>query len=119
MAHKSCILDPIPAKILLECLTDLLPVITNVITNSLETAIVPRNLKCAALEPRLKKDNMNTDEYSSFRPISNLKFVFKCLEKVVATQLGKHIMRNNLGKSLQSGYKKHQHLDKQLTIKIQ
>jgi hypothetical protein len=49
MAYNSCVLDPIPAKILLECLTDLLPVITNVINNSLETATVPRNLKCAAL----------------------------------------------------------------------
>jgi hypothetical protein len=49
MAHKSCVLDPIPAKILLECFTNLLPVITNVINNSLETATVPRNLKCMAL----------------------------------------------------------------------
>lgn len=87
MARKSCVLDPIPSKILLECLADLLLPIINLINNSVETATVPTHLKCTALEPRLKKDNMNTDEYSSFRPISNLKFASKCLEKVVAIHL--------------------------------
>ena len=72
LIKKSCVLDPIPAKVLTECYTDLLPVITNITNTSLGTATVPDNLKSAALDPRLKKDNLSTDEYSSFRPISNL-----------------------------------------------
>ena len=53
LVKKSCILDPIPAKVLMECYTDLLPVITKITNISLETATVPNNLKCAALDPRL------------------------------------------------------------------
>ncbi len=66
MAKKSCVLDPIPEKVFVECFMDLLPVITNIVNDSLDTAFVPNNLKSAALEPRLKKDNLNSDEYSKF-----------------------------------------------------
>lgn len=72
LIKKSCVLDPIPAKVLMDCYTDLLLVITKIVNNSVETATVtgPDILKYAALDPRLKKDYLSTDEYSSFRPIS-------------------------------------------------
>ena len=69
----------------MECFMDLLPVIPNIVNGSLDTAFAPNNLKSATFETRLKKDNLNTDGNSSFRLISNLKFVSKCVEKVVAT----------------------------------
>ena len=62
----------------MDCYTDLLPVITKIVNDSVETATVPDILKCAALDPRLKKDYLSTDEYSSCRPISNLRFKFYC-----------------------------------------
>ncbi len=51
MAKKSCVLDPIPAKVFMECSMDLLPVMTNIVNDSLDTAFVHNNLKSAALEP--------------------------------------------------------------------
>ena len=118
LIKKSCVLDPIPAKVLMECCTDLLPVITNITNTSLGTATVPDNLKSAALDPRLKKDNLSTDEYSSFRPISNLKFISKCIEKVVAQQLDHHITSNVLDEPMQSAFKKH-HSTETALIKVQ
>ena len=118
IAKKSCILDPIPAKIVKECLSDLLPIITKMVNISLDTATVPENLKCAVLDPRLKKESLSTDEYSSFRPISNLKFVSKCIEKVVAAQICHHITSNNMGEPLQSAYKTN-HSTETALIKVQ
>jgi hypothetical protein len=55
------------------------------------------------LKPNLKRSNLEFEEYSNFRPISNLKFLSEIIEKAVATQLMEHLVNNNLEESLQSG----------------
>ena len=44
-ARKSCDLDPIPATVLRECLSNLLPIITKIVNMSLTEAVVPSSLK--------------------------------------------------------------------------
>ena len=39
----------------MDCYTDLLPVITKIVNDYVETATVPDILKCPAPDPRLKK----------------------------------------------------------------
>ena len=43
--RKSCDLDPIPATVLKECLTDLLPIIAEIVNVSVTDAVVPSSLK--------------------------------------------------------------------------
>ena len=115
---KSCELDPIPATILKGCKKTLLPTFTNIINKSLETACMPVQLKEAMLKPKLKKSNLEFEEYSNFRPISNLKFLSKIIEKAVATQLMEHLVNNNLEEPLQSAYKRFQSTETAL-LKVQ
>ena len=117
-SRKSCDLDPIPATVLKECLHDLIPVITKLVNISITDAVVPSSLKNASLSPRLKKTNLNHEEFSSFRPISNLSFISKCVEKVVATQLYHHVEDNNLNEVYQSAYKQY-HSTETALIKVQ
>ncbi len=84
---KSCELDSIPATILKSCKETLLPTFTDIINKSLETGCVPAQLKEAMLKPKLKKSNLEFEEYSNFRPISNLKFLSKIIEKTVLHNL--------------------------------
>ena len=72
---------------------------------SLETVLVPKNFKQALVRPLLKKNNLNADDLKSYRPVSNLSFVSKQLERVVATRLSEHLYENNLCEALQSAYK--------------
>jgi hypothetical protein len=81
IASKSCELDPLPAKILKMSMNCLLPVISKVVNLSLETGKLPTSLKSSVIKPLLKKQGMPTDEFTSFRPISNLKFLSKVIEK--------------------------------------
>ena len=105
--NKSCELDPIPTWLLKQCIPALLPIITKIVNLSLHDAFMPTLFKQAFLTPILKNISLSTDEENSFRPISNLYYVSKLIEKVVDTQLTNHIQEHNLDESLQSAYKKH------------
>ena len=57
-SKKSCGLDPIPTKLLLDCLYVLLPIITKMINYSLENGDFPAAWKNALVLPLLKKDGL-------------------------------------------------------------
>ena len=102
---KSCELDPIPTTLLYENLDILLPTITNIINTSLTTGIVPPDLKTAIVKPLLKKPSLDKNLLKNYRPISNLPFLSKILEKVVLHKLFSHLQENNLSNPFQSAYR--------------
>ena len=102
---KSCELDPIPTTLLYENLDILLPTITNIINTSLTTGIVPLDLKTAIVKPLLKKPSLDKNLLKNYRPISNLPFLSKILEKVVLHKLLSHLQENNLSNPFQSAYR--------------
>lgn len=105
MTIKSCPLDPVPASVLKQCTSGLLPVMTQIVNQSLCLAVFPDCFKLALLNPLLKKPTLDVEVFSNFRPISNLTFMSKLTEKVVASQLINHISSNGLDEILQSAYK--------------
>lgn len=102
---KSCCLDPLPASIIKSCFPILLPAITRIVNSSLATGMMPDALKIASLSPTLKKPTADFKQLANFRPISNLKFISKLVEKCAAVQLTKHVMTNHLDETFQSAYK--------------
>ena len=107
LASKSCELDPVPSRILLGCLDLLCPVIWKIVKLSLETSVMPTELKQAVIRPLLKKPSLDYQEFKNFRPISNLTFLSKVIEKVVALQLVDYIDNNGLCEVFQSAYRAH------------
>jgi len=53
-----------------------------------------------------KKPNLDVDDLKNYRPISNLTYLSKLLEKVVHKQLVDYASENNLFAKFQSGYRK-------------
>ena len=106
-SKKSCGLDPIPTKLLLDCLQIdvLLPIITKMINYSLENGDFPSAWKNALVLPLLKKDGLEPI-FKNYRPVSNLQFVSKLAESAVAKQLHHHLVANDLFLVLQSSYRK-------------
>ena len=103
---KTCMLDPIPTSLTKECLSDLLPLITRIVNSSLGSGVVPPQFKQAVVTPMLKKPGLDPNDLKNFRPVSNLPFISKILEKVVLTQLQKHLSENDLLEIRQSAYRK-------------
>ena len=83
----------------------------------LTEAVVPFGLTNSSLHPLLQKASLQYDEFSSFRPVSNLSFISKCVEKVVAAQTRMHVDDNNLSDLYQSAYKNH-HSTETALIKV-
>ena len=115
---KSCTLDPFPTWLLKKCVKKLLPAITNLINLSLKNSEVPTKFKKALVSPLLKKVSLDHELLNNYRPVSNLSFISKLLEKVVADRLRSHMDANGLNEIFQSAYKK-KHSTETALIRVQ
>ena len=102
---KTCELDPLPAFLLVHCRDTLLPYLSSVINNSLLSGSFPSVCKSAIVRPLLKKPTLDPELLKNYRPVSNLSFFSKIIEKVVLSQLLDHLSSNNLTYLFQSAYK--------------
>ena len=62
-------------------------------------------MKKALVFPLLKKSTLNSDEFKNYRPVSNLSYVSKLIERIVAARLNEHLSHNNLLEPMQSAYR--------------
>jgi len=73
---------------------------------SLQTGVVPALLKTAIITPRLKKPGMDINTAQSYRPISNLSFLSKLLERVVGGHIQSFLDLHSLLPHFQSAYRR-------------
>ena len=99
---KSCELDPMPTFLLKYCLESRLALVMDTINQSPTQSVVPSTFKQAVVRPLIKKTGLDPEEYRNYRPVSNLSFLFKVLEKVVAKRLDYHEETNYFHDNVQS-----------------
>ena len=71
---------------------------------SLEVGCLPLSQRNAIVQPRLKKTTADPDDVTSYRPISNLTFTSKIMEKLVCRQITGFLEKNALLPKMQSAY---------------
>ena len=98
---KTCSLDPIPTSLVKECADVLKTHISNIKHYSLKEGSFLNCFKTAYVTPLLKKPSMYRDVWKNFRPVSNISFISKLIEKIVAKQLNDFISQetSNVHKS--------------------
>ena len=111
-------LDPLPTSLVKANIDILAPTLAAIINMSLESGTVPATFKHAVITPLLKKPNLDPDLMNNYRPISNLSFVSKLLERHVAIQLRHHLDNNDLLDIFQSAYRKY-HSTETALVRIQ
>ena len=102
---STCLLDPIPTRLLKEVLPLVSTSLLDMINLSLVTGYVPQSFKVAVIKPLLKKPSLDSGVLANYRPISNLPFLSKILEKAVANQLCDFLDNNSLFEDFQSGFR--------------
>ena len=102
---KSCGLDPIPTWLLKQCEDELVPVLTLIVNASLSCADFSDELKKAFVTPLIKKAILDCEILKNYRPVSNLSFLSKLIERIVCVQLVCHLKENGLYEIYQSVYR--------------
>ena len=72
---------------------------------SLQSGIFPESLKMAVVKPLLKKKSLDPSVLNNYRPVSNLPFIGKLIEKVVFNQLNDFLTANCCLDPFQSGFR--------------
>ena len=105
---KQCSFDPVPTWLLKDCIHLLVPFVTSIINGSLRNGCVPSAFKSAYITTLLKKSGLVLNEACNYRPVSNLSFLSKILEKAVSVsrQLDSYLTGAKLFSSHQSAYRK-------------
>ena len=98
-------LDPIPTSLTKQCLNDLVSLIT-VIVNASFRRDSPSTVQAGSCNTALEKPGLDSNDMRNFRPVSNLPFISRILEKVILTELRNHLSSNNLLEICQSAYRK-------------
>src|SRR6218665_821280 len=80
LPNKQCKHDPLPTSLLKDCASILVPIIIKIINLSLSTGSLPLLFKHSLVTPLLKRQSLDKEILSNYRPVSNLSFISKLNE---------------------------------------
>ena len=89
MKSKSCKSDPIPTHIFKQLLPSVIPTVTKIVNLSLSEGEFCHMWKVAVVRPLLKKEGLEPNK-PNYRPVSNLTFMSKIIEKCMLYQPKNH-----------------------------
>lgn len=101
----TCSTDPIPSKLVKQHLDTLLPLLTRFVNLSLCSGSFADEWKTAVIKPLLKKKGLDRT-LSNYRPVSNLSFTSKLVERACLSQIMPYVENNHLLPDYQSAYRK-------------
>ena len=99
-SNDFCAIYPMATWLVKYCLDILINPITNIVNKSLSLGVFPRSMKAAHIKPLITNHTMDCNILNNYRPVSNLTFLSKVLEKAVAFNLNKYLVNSNLNESL-------------------
>ena len=105
MRHSIHQNSTLTANLLCDLLLVLAPAITHLVNAALSSGTFPAQHKSAIVMPLLKKLGSDVKVLKNYRPMSNLSFISKVIEKVVASRVLDHMKENNLLDQMQSAYR--------------
>ena len=85
MPTKTCESDIIPTKLLKEILPTIIPALTKIANLSINNGVFSEKWKSATVKPLIKSQSKGAI-HQNYRPLSNLTFLSKVIEKITLNQ---------------------------------
>ena len=105
MNKTTCSSDPFPTTVLMSRLHAIVPILQHIVNLCLTTGDFPISCKSTIVIPLIKKPGLGREILKNYRPVSNLSFLSKVIEKVISIRILEHILDNNIVDSFQSAYR--------------
>ena len=106
MNITTCGLDPFPTKLLISHLSSIIDIILRIVNLCFSYGDFPASCKSAIISPLSKKRGLDSVILEkNYRPVANLSFNYKIIEKAIATQIHSHLINNDIVDNFQSAYK--------------
>ena len=86
--------DPFPTKLLMSHLYAIVPILQHIVNLCLTTGDFPVSCKSSIVIPLIKKPGLDQEMLKNYRPVSNLSFLSKVIEKVISIRILGHILDN-------------------------
>ena len=96
--------DPLPTCVLKSIMYEMLPMYKLLVNKSLSEGSMD-GIKHSVIDPLLKKDSLDPEIHKNFRPVNNLVFLSKLIERIASRRIDDHMARNNLHDKKQFAYK--------------
>ena len=72
---------------------------------SFSSGVFPTCCKSSIIFPLIKKQSLDPEMLTNYRPVAKLSFIPKLIEKAIATQIHDHLINNDIVDNFQSAYK--------------
>lgn len=112
-----CLLDPINVSKLPSVHYPMAKFISKIVNRCFSEGNFPISERHAILRPSLKKPGLDSENMQNYRPVSNLSFLSKIIERAILTQLLPLLRQNEIIPIFQSAYRQY-HSTETALIKI-
>ena len=96
MNKTTCSSDPFPTRLLMSHLHTIVPIIQHIVNLCLTTGDFLISWKSSIVIPLIKKPGLGREMLKNYRPVSNLSFLSKVIEKLISIRILGHILDNNI-----------------------
>ena len=105
MSKTVCATDPFSTKLLMAHLPTIIHILLHIVNLCLSTGVFLTSYKSSIVIPLTKKAGLHHEILENYRPVSNLSFLSKVIEKIIANRILTHISENGIVDLFQSAYK--------------
>ena len=108
-------MNPLPTWLFKKISVDVAPLLVKIFNRSFTEGYVAIRFKMVVVTPLIKKEGLDVNDLTNFRPISNVSLVSKMLERLICQCMNTHLQNIGTLPPVQSAYHRYYSTETALT----